>query len=209
MPDYKPFADDAEFIDAAITVLGTRARRLALARDCWKAQQGGADDQPCPSALDKLAALITREEDQKTELDGRLAAHRADSNAHQLGLDRLAMTLDADETMVLVAAFCCAVSEDAATFAFEDLGTGFGGNGSVEFYLRLLGADSTGDRLRARQHFQADGRLVKAGLISIDTMRNTDMQPEDLLWCRVRITQAGFDAVSGAGPALAVEEPQP
>lgn len=146
MLDFKPFTDDAEQIDAAITVLGTRARRLALARDCWKAQQGGADDQPYSLALDKLAALITREEDQKTELDGRVAAQRADQNAHQLGLDRLAMALDLGdaEGTLLLAATCFAISEDAATLAFDEIGTGFGGNGSVEFYLRLIGADSTG-----------------------------------------------------------------
>lgn len=198
----RPFADDAEFIDANFNLFATRSRRLAAARECWKAQQGGPDDQPCQSALDRLAALTAREERLQAELDRRLSAHRADPNARQLGLDKLAMTHDLGEAerVILMAATCFAVSEEAASFAFDEIGTGYGGTGSVEFYCRLLGADSTGDRLRARKHFLPAGRLIRSGLVSIDTMRNTDLQPEDLLWCRVRITQVAFDIIVGAEP---------
>ncbi len=193
------FKDNADFIDAALIALAARSRRLGLARDCHHAQQGGPDDQPCRSALDRLADLTGQEVRLKVELDARLKAHRADPGARQLGLDRLTMTHDLgdDERTILLAAFCFALSEDLSNHTFDDVGSGFGGNGSVEFYCRLLEAVSTRERLRARRHFQPDGRLMKAGLITIDWMRNIDPQPEDLLWCRVRITQKGFDAMSG------------
>ncbi len=200
---------DASYIDEALNVLAVRARRLALARECRHAQQGGPDDQPCQSALDRLTALDAREKGLKAELDARLDAHRADPSAQQLGLHRLGMTLDLneEEMMVLVTAFCFALSEDMASFVFDDMASGFGGSGSVEFYCRLLQGDSTADRLRVRRYFLPTGRLVAAGLIAIDKMRNADFQPEDLLWCRVRLTDLGFGALVGVGPVPTMVEP--
>ncbi len=198
---HQPFTNDFAFIDVAIAALGARARRLAHARDCRQAQQGGPDDQPCQTALDRLAALTAHEEAMKADLDARLAAHRSDPAARQLALDGLtaAHELSEDERTILLTSFCFALSEDLSNFAFADVGTGYGGNGSVEFYCRLLGADSTADRVRVRNLLQPESRVVRAGLIRIETMRNRDFQPEDLLWCRVEITQAGFDAmIAGA-----------
>ena len=199
-PTPQPFANDFEFLDSAFTALGARARRLAHARDCRQAQQGGPDDQPCQTALDRLAALTAHEEALKADLDAQLAAHRSDPTARQLALDGLVAThdLSEDERTILLTSFCFALSEDLSNFAFSDVGTGYGGNGSVEFYCRLLGADNTADRVRARSLFLPDSRVIKTGLVRIEAMRNKDFQPEDLLWCRVEITQAGFDAVGGA-----------
>ena len=194
---HQPFTNDFAFTDVAIAVLGARARRLAHARDCHKAQQGGPDDQPCQTALARLAALTAHEEVLKADLDSRLAAHRSDPAARQLALDGIvaAHKLAEEERTILLTSFCFALSEDLSNFAFGDVGTGYGGNGSVEFYCRLLGAENSADRVRARNLFQPESRLIRAGLIRIETMRNRDLQPEDLLWCRVEITQAGFDAM--------------
>ncbi|GMV42248.1 MAG: hypothetical protein AMXMBFR64_39640 [Myxococcales bacterium] len=217
----EPFGSDAEYLDALWALFSTRARRLALARQRRQADDDAASEWPRRQGrrhrpddedddLERLAMLTAREERQASDIEGRLRAHRADPKARRLGLDRLAMAHDLgeQERNVLALATCFALSEDLAEFVCADLGTGFSGNGSVEFYSRFLGCDSTEDRVRIRRIFSPSAPLVKAGLITLDRMRNESLEPEDLLWCRPRITQSAFDTIVGAVPGLALVEVQ-
>lgn len=215
----KPFENDADFLDTMWELFATRSRRLAATKERRDAEQdvaqefrrgrGGGRVGDGDDVVDRFAALTAREERQQAQLDARLAAHRADPSAQPLGLDRLAEAhdLNEDERTVLLAAYCVALSEDLASYCFDALGTGFAGLGSPEFVMRLTGATSTADRVRARSLFLETGKLVRSGLVTVDYRRNDDPQPEDLLWSRVRITQSAFDAVSGiSGPVLTLVE---
>lgn len=221
MSDAIPFENDAEFLDALWTVFSTRARRLALARQRRQADDDEAAEWPRRKGrrhrpddedddLERLAMLTAREERQASDIEARLKAHRADPTARPLGLDRLAMAHDLGEQErdVLALATCFALSEDLAEFVCTDLGTGFSGNGSVEFYSRFLGCDSTEDRVRVRRIFAPSAPLLKAGLVTLDRMRSESSEPEDLLWCRPRITQAAFETIVGAVPDLCLVEVQ-
>jgi len=99
--------------------------------------------------------------------------------------------------MVLLSCFCSAVSEELAEAVHGDLGVGMYGSQSAEGLLRLLDAQSVADRVRLRRLFGPEAPLVKAGLILIDHYRSDPTAPEDLLGCRVRITQAAFDVLVG------------
>jgi len=201
----KPFSSNFDYLDAAHAYLAARSRRLGMDRSRRVAALDALDDEPCFSTIERYNAITEREQTTKTELVARLAAHRADKTAIPLAIDRLAHTLDLseDERLVLSAATWFAVSEDGANVAFADLGTGYGGDGSVEFYLRLLACNDAESRVRARRVFAPEGALVRAGLLHIDFMRNDEPQPADLLWSRVVLTHKGFEAMTGA------DQPEP
>jgi hypothetical protein len=173
-----------------------------LPRRSQREAEPGLDDD----LLRRLEMFRAREDRQRDALRTRLKEHRAEPGARMLGVDRLAETHDLGEEarMVLLSCFCSAVSEELAEAVHGDLGVGMYGSQSVEGLLRLLDAQSIANQVRLRRHFATDAPLVKAGLILIDHYRSDPTAPEDLLACRVRITQAAWDVLVGGGPVLTV-----
>ena len=217
MSERGPFANDAEMLDLAFTWLTTRARRLTLDREIRDATRNdiGAVFRACDrrrtqdiddEAPDRAAALRALEERQHGELHERREAHRADTAARPLGLDRLSLLrqLCEDEEVVVLAALCGAISEEGSTVMFGDLAIGYFGNMTVEGVSRLLDAQTTADRLRIRRMFQDDSPLVKGGVIVVDHLTREPAYPDDLLGARLRLTDRAFATLVGDGPVLSV-----
>ena len=210
----KPFASDAEFLDAAFDLLTVRVQRLSAERELHEAatrMRGDPNTVGRPRRVTEddatrcIATLKELEEDVQRSLDARRAANRADPDAPTLGIDRLAEKhgLSDDERMVLLSASSFAISERMAEDIHEDLAVGMYGSQSVEGLMRLLGAQTVADRLRARRIFAPTAPLVRRGLIILD-YHGREAQPEDLIGARVQITRGAFDILVGNGPALSV-----
>ena len=210
----KPFANDAEFLDQAFDLLAVRVQRISASRELREAEMrmrgdpntvGRSHRVADEDAARRAAMLTVLEAEQQQVLDARLEAHRADPDAPVLGIDRLADKhgLSADERMVLLSASSFAVSEQMSEDIHGNLALGMYGSQSIEGLMRLLDAQTVGDRLRARRIFAPTAPLVRGGLIILD-YQGREAQPEDLIGARVQITRGAFDVLVGDGPALSV-----
>ncbi len=218
----EPFKNDAEMLDLAFAWLTTRARRLTLEREIRDAARNdtGAvfrlSDRPRitvpeDEAAERLKALRALEDQRHGELHARREAHRADTTARPLGLDRLALTheLGEDEEMILLTVVCGAISEEMSNILYGDLAVGFYGNATLEGVSRMLDAQTTADRLRVRRMLRDDAPLVKGGVIVLDLMTNRPAFPDDLLGGRLRITEQAFATLVGEVIRPAPEGPTP
>ena len=130
------------------------------------------------------------EAQSKAAFESRLAVHR-ETGACELGLDRLGhlANLNADERTILVCVLVVALGDDLAEEVYEGLDIYLGVD--VEAVLRLLEASTVADRLRVRRMLQAEGPLVRHGLVRLTG--KDDTFPQDVNNMTVKLTQKAFD----------------
>jgi len=193
----KGFKDDPEFLDAAITALHAKCRRIVAEKELGEATK---EDRPGVEERRQAAVLARqREEAVRQALDARLALHRAEGG-FTLGIDRLRQEADLNEEQVeiVIACFVCAISEDLSASVFEDLDFALYISMSVEGACRVLEASTVADRLRVRRYFEDGGALLRHGFVKLDGRRDPDV-PEDLNGVYVKLTERAFQTLVGGG----------
>lgn len=201
----KPFATDAEYLDAEFAWLHAKSQRLdAVARerdarrdeetnDARAHRPGRMASEDARKNAERFGAEETR---LRQEIDARLAVHRATKDAPKLGLDKLCeeADLNAAERTVLLAAAVPGFSQPFAERIFAD--TGFYGALSVADLSLLLEPVGTADWLAARRLFRLDAPLRGHGLVMLGDLKG-DCGPDALPNVDVRLSMQAWATLIG------------
>ena len=200
----QPYENDAEYLDSEVEHLRLRLARIETEKrlgDAERAATESADTNPrsrrpgVPELRGTLHELAHKEQQARDEIDARLTMQRADTDASELGLDRLCREYDlgAEERLLLTALVVPAVSKELADLCLREQG-GFCGRLSVGELSQVLYPQSVGDWLKARRLFRPEAPLVKHGLVDLDAYGKRSTA-ETLMNANIELTLKAFAVI--------------
>jgi hypothetical protein len=194
-------ADDAEYLHAEYSWLAVISRRLSaerMLRDVLKDDNAVPPSTPGTREM-RGRVMELREEERETrqEIDGRLAAHRQDPGAVQLGLDEMCEEygLCQEERTILLALSIPAIGRSIAEELLGDIISCYGSL-TVEDVIRILDPNCVSDWLRFRSFLRPDGRLLQENLISL-VLSGEPSFPDTFIAADVRITIPALTRMTG------------
>jgi hypothetical protein len=205
MPEFKPFSDDVELLEAEAVWIVARCRHIAAVRDheaddlhhahrkimsCCRRRNSAEGEIP-PS----LGAMHQEEQDIRHEIDARIAATEAAGTPPALVRIVRELDLDFSDRNTLLLALIPVVGT-RATDPLEQIG-GFALVGAVTGEVAAAFNEwGFRDRL-IRMRFDSRHKLVRSGLITADVA--DDAAPGDWAAVSLKLTARGLAALAGIG----------
>ena len=215
----QPFENDGEYIEAEIGWLATRTRRLAAAQEVTESELeiGSGNNRRVGQSRqvsdDEAVRILTHWQVQegrcRAKLDARLAGHRAEPDAAQLGLDAICEEHDlgTQERIILITCMVVGLGEIIARQVLSPLGFGIMGSLIMDQALTILDPKTLQEGLQARRLFQPTGQLVHSGLVTIEHPTRF-LCPEDQLGAWLHISWHAFARIVGVPGLAQVREPK-
>ena len=201
IPGYSPFGDDPSYLQSEFAWLTVRCRRLSaerMLRDVLKDNRDlppgtpGTREQRC-----RVVELREQEKEAREEIDGRLATHREDPAAVELGLDEICNEhgLSHQERTILLTLSVPAIGRSIAEEVLGDLMSLYAG-ATVEDIIRILDPTSISDWLQFRSLLRPEGTLLQENLISL-VLSGEPSFPDTFIAADVRITIPALTRMTG------------
>ena len=201
---HQPFANSIDLLEAELTGwVEARCGRLAAEKSLSDLKNedgsritvvGEVEDTANEELRRRIRLFVAAEDNVRSNLDARIAA--TSLAGIKLGLVQVCdqCGLDAVERTTLLLSFCQTVG--VYFVDFDRVGPyGFGiCDISPDLVARFCELDFT-ERVRLRQRFGAEGRLVREGLVAVDMGRSSF--PSDWPTASIKLTSRGFTALTG------------
>jgi len=196
------FPDDITYIEAEVSWLRSRCRRLEAERQLRDAADhvdarttvlGATTSTASQEQARRIPQLRSVEDTIRQEIDVRLAINR--SVGPQLGLDVLveAHELDQFERMILLVTTIGALGSDYMD-VMSPVTLGYAHTPTLELVSVLL-EQSLAERMRSRVALLPSGKLLATGLISVHVGSIAD--PAEIPGAGLAISAEGFSVVTG------------
>ena len=208
MSSDEPYTD-ATYIDAEVEALRLRLHRIELEHRLADAERAVTESASgprgrgpgIPELRDMLCQVSRREKETRDEIKVNLEKHRADSDAPELGLDRLCREHDLGERerLLVLALLVPSISRPLTDHVCFEVG-GFCGRLSVADLCFVLDPRTVEDWLKARALFRPKAPLVKGGLAVVDTYGA--VTAETLMNANVELSLKAFGIILNDPDAL-------